>query len=177
MELTVTVNGKTNIYRTLQSCENYETIQGTLNIPQDNAAVSLELHVQAEAEFEVYLDEFALTSTTIPMENLAYFVDCGDHEPSTLADGEKFGLYNSVTDQIYGADPHTGKTWGVYDYLDAQGFKASDSNGAYTKYTQPEHNGGTTDKTSKNDTYRYAHGQDSSQDVCCLLYTSDAADE
>ena len=36
---------------------NYETIQGTLNIPQDNAAVSLELHVQAEAEFEVYLDE------------------------------------------------------------------------------------------------------------------------
>lgn len=166
MELTVTVNGKTNIYRTLQSCENYETIQGTLNIPQDNAAVSLELHVQAEAEFEVYLDEFALTSTTIPMENLAYFVDCGDHEPSTLADGEKFGLYNSVTDQIYGADPHTGKTWGVYDYLDAQGFKASDSNGAYTKYTQPEHNGGTTDKTSKNDTYRYAHGQDSSQDVC-----------
>lgn len=165
MELTVTVNGKTNIYRTLQSYEDYETIQGTLNIPQDNAAVSLELHVQAEAGFEVYLDEFALTSTTIPMENLAYFVDCGDHEPSTLADGEKFGLYNSVTDQIYGADPQTGKMWGVYDYLDVQGFKANNSNGAYTRNTQPEHNGGTADKTSKNDTYRYAAGQDGSAEV------------
>ena len=165
MELTVTVNGKTNIYRTLQSYEDYETIQGTLNIPQDNAAVSLELHVQAEAGFEVYLDEFALTSTTIPMENLAYFVDCGDHEPSTLADGEKFGLYNSVTDQIYGADPQTEKMWGVYDYLDVQGFKANNSNGAYTRNTQPEHNGGTADKTSKNDTYRYAAGQDSSAEV------------
>ena len=47
--------------------------------------------------------------------NLAYFVNCGDYNVSTLPEGEKFGIYNGVTEQIYGLDPVTGKTWGLVD--------------------------------------------------------------
>ena len=31
--------------------------------------------------------------------SLAYFVDCGDFDVSTLSEGDKFGVYNTVTDQ------------------------------------------------------------------------------
>ena len=44
---------------------------------------------------------------------LAYFVDAGDKDPTTINDGEKYGVYNSVTDQVYGVDEGTKKTWGV----------------------------------------------------------------
>ncbi len=48
-------------------------------------------------------------------EKVAYFVDCGDHNTSTLSDGDRFGTYNSVTEQLYGYDPVTGKKWGLID--------------------------------------------------------------
>ena len=35
---------------------------------------------------------------------LLYFVDCGDHDPETLTGKDKLGIYNSVTDQLYGTD-------------------------------------------------------------------------
>ena len=46
---------------------------------------------------------------------LAYFVNCGDYNVATLSDGDLFGIYNGVTEQIYGLDPVTGKTWGIVD--------------------------------------------------------------
>ncbi len=45
----------------------------------------------------------------------AYFVDCGDYTPATAGEGEVFGAYNSVTEQVYGADPQTGYVWGIVD--------------------------------------------------------------
>ena len=48
-------------------------------------------------------------------ERVAYFVDCGDYDVKTLSAGDKFGMYNSVTEQAYGADPVTGRMWGVWD--------------------------------------------------------------
>ena len=45
----------------------------------------------------------------------AYFVDCGDYQPSTVSDGDYLGVYNSVTEQVYGTDPATGKSWGIVD--------------------------------------------------------------
>ena len=47
------------------------------------------------------------------IENLVYFVDCGDHDPVTVTYGDDFGLYNSVTDQMYGVDDKAGYSWGV----------------------------------------------------------------
>lgn len=48
----------------------------------------------------------------------AYFVDCGDWDPNTLSEGDYFGVYNSVTEQVYGADPVTGRMWGIWDDSD-----------------------------------------------------------
>lgn len=46
---------------------------------------------------------------------LYYYVDCGDPTPDTVSEGDALGVYQSVSDQFYGADAVTGKTWGVVD--------------------------------------------------------------
>lgn len=46
---------------------------------------------------------------------LYYMVDCGDRTPDTVSEGDTLGIYQSVTEQFYGADPATGKTWGIVD--------------------------------------------------------------
>lgn len=46
---------------------------------------------------------------------LAYFVNCGDYNVGTLSEGDLFGIYNGVTEQIYDIDPVTGKKWGLVD--------------------------------------------------------------
>lgn len=50
---------------------------------------------------------------------IAYFVDAGDQNPSTVNEGEVLGIYNSVTDQIFGQDSVTGKNWGVNENTEA----------------------------------------------------------
>ena len=45
--------------------------------------------------------------------DLLYFVDAGDYNTSTVADGEKLGILNSKTDQFYGADTKAGYGWGL----------------------------------------------------------------
>ena len=80
----------------------------------------------------------------VQAENLKtyYFVDCGDHDPSTLSEGNELGSLNSVTDQLYGKDAKTGYYWGVAA-LNEQDTKAEpgsaafadpDDKGVYTKY-------------------------------------------
>ena len=94
------------------------------------------LKIDAKAGFEAYVDDFTLTKSDIEGESLAYFVDCGDHDPSTLPDGEVFGLYNTVTDQLFKEDPATGKQWGVIDYLNPEGVNhGGESKGAFTRNT------------------------------------------
>lgn len=48
-------------------------------------------------------------------EKVAYFVDCGDHDVLTVSNGDAFGIYNSVTEQVYKADEITGYRWGIVD--------------------------------------------------------------
>jgi len=97
----------------------------------------------------------------------AYFVDCGDHGPYTLSDDDKLGVFNSVTDQIYGPDRETGMNWGIW--LDKPGMNRADfgiasqvtgSQGVFTRYTWPfEQAGGNTDGIPKNMSCRYAKDQ------------------
>lgn len=50
------------------------------------------------------------------LENhVAYFVDCGDYNVHTVSEGDVLGKYQSVTEQVYGADAVTGKSWGIVD--------------------------------------------------------------
>lgn len=102
-----------------------------------------------------------------------YFVDCGDHDPSTLSEGDAFGSLNSVTDQIYGEDPETGYSWGVLmdeengeKETPGEGSQVSspDDKAVYTNYQKALSNaaGDLTDGKNKADTFRYAHNQSES---------------
>ena len=105
-------------------------------------------------------------------EGIAYFVDCGDHDPSTLSSGDTLGTHSSVTDQIYGSDSKTGYVWGlvlenpneqVLDWHGGSQAQSESDKAVYTTYqralsnTQAE----LADGKSKTETFRYAHGQDS----------------
>ena len=103
-----------------------------------------------------------------------YFVDCGDHDPSTVSSGDMFGTHNSVTDQIYGADSKTGYSWGIVMETDGEenlgwsggsGVRSESDGAVYTTYQRALSNAPTDleDGKSKTETFRYAHGQDSAQ--------------
>lgn len=94
---------------------------------------------------------------------LLYFVDCGDHDPTTLTRQDKFGVNNSVTDQLYGADPETGKNWGVViSEKDTPISPAREGDKAvYTEFQRANQNNDSdvADGKNKKVTYRYAHSQ------------------
>lgn len=97
--------------------------------------------------------------------NLLYFVDCGDHGITTVSGDDKFGTFNTVTDQVYGTDPSTGKLWGVDDPNgnSSNGAGLTNDEGVYTNYTwayQENQVGGVAqDDLDKNTTFRYARNQ------------------
>ncbi len=102
-----------------------------------------------------------------------YFVDCGDHNPATLSEGDKFGNLNSVTDQLYGKDPETGYSWGVlmdeaYGEEETPGegsfVSSPEDKAVYTNYQKALSNAEADllDGKNKEDTFRYAHNQSES---------------
>ena len=101
----------------------------------------------------------------VPDSTLLYFVDCGDHGTSTVTDVDKFGQFNTRTDQIYGEDPGTGMFWGVDDPNgnSSGGAGLLNDEGVYTQYTWAQErdkvDGTAQDNLDKNKTFRYAHGQ------------------
>ncbi len=102
---------------------------------------------------------FAAEDTTDA--GLAYFVDCGDFDTTTLSEGDRFGIYNTVTDQPYGKDPGTGKKWGIVDSISEplkNGTSSSAPKAAYTDNTWPNEwmTGDGVDKTQSS---RYTKNQ------------------
>ncbi len=90
--------------------------------------------------------------------DVAYFVDCGDHNVYTLSDGDSFGVYNSVTEQLYGYDPVTGKKWGFIDDPTDRYSGGSISGAIYTANTWAyEFN--PKDGAPKTETNRYTKNQ------------------
>ncbi len=106
-------------------------------------------------EFIYMLDVTALYTSD---ETIAYFVDCGDYDTTTISDGDSFGVYNSVTEQLYGYDPVTGKKWGLIDDANDQYGGSANNDGLYTAHTWCyEYNDGDgLDKTESN---RYTKNQ------------------
>ena len=104
--------------------------------------------------------------------DVVYFVDCGDHDPSTVNTGEKLGSHNSVTDQVYGADAETGYKWG-FELIDSNDVVIDAPNGPankvvegdkaiYTTYQYARCNeyAQVVDGLDKNQSSRYANNQD-----------------
>lgn len=85
-----------------------------------------------------------------------YFVDCGDYLVDTVSEGDAFGEYNSVTDQFFGADPSTGKQWGIVDEaLDEATSKSFGDSRVITTWTWAyEYNDAATD-VAKEQSNRY----------------------
>ncbi len=91
-----------------------------------------------------------------------YFVDCGDINVNTVAAGESLGLYNSVTEQVYGKDAKTGKKWGIVDTVTdplKNGKVDTMSDAVFTDITWPHENGGWTDDSKATETNRYTKNQ------------------
>ena len=91
--------------------------------------------------------------------NVAYFVDCGDHGPSTVSQGDLFGTHNSVTEQLYGKDPITGYTWGLIDDATDTYNGSSISPGLYTSNTWCYEQNSCEDGLPKEATHRYTKNQ------------------
>ena len=89
---------------------------------------------------------------------IAYYVDCGDHNTSTITGRDKLGLYNCVTEQLYGADEVTGKKWGLIDNAEDQYNGSGKSKGIYTANTWPDE-ANTADGADKSYSFRYTKNQ------------------
>ena len=90
--------------------------------------------------------------------NIAYFVDCGDHDTSTTTGTDKLGYYNSHTEQVYGPDEVTGAEWGIIDDTTDQYNGSSKSKAIYTANTWAyEFN--TADNQDKANSNRYTKNQ------------------
>jgi len=98
-------------------------------------------------------------------QNLAYFVNCGDPNVATLPSGDLFGLYNGVTEQIFGIDPVTGYKWGVVDTVsdplkNGTANHAAMTNTVFTDNTWAfETDSALTDDSSKTASNRYTKNQ------------------
>lgn len=96
---------------------------------------------------------------------LAYYVNCGDFDVTTPGDKEAFGIYNGVTEQVYGKDPVTGKMWGIVDTVsdplkNGTANHAGMVNAVHTDNTWPfETNANITDSSKKALTNRYTKNQ------------------
>ena len=92
-------------------------------------------------------------------QKVAYFVDCGDHGPTTVSDGDLFGTHNSVTEQLYGKDPLTGYTWGLIDDPTDRYNGSPISPGLYTANTWCYEQNSCKDGLPKEGTHRYTKNQ------------------
>ena len=144
------------------------TSQLNLGTEYEESNVRLELDQETEIKLGVrvpfltgklLVDSFNI-ETISPIDSskvdysLEYFVDCGDHNPTTLSSGDRFGVRNSRTDQIYGLDRVTGYMWGV---VDEPSGVAGNTEGAYTMWTCHERE--TGDNLPKTTSFRYARNQ------------------
>ncbi len=96
-------------------------------------------------------------------EAIAYFVDCGDYDPATLSSGDKFGMLNSLTEQVYGADPVTGRMWGVWDETAADTWDGDapvpNSVATNSTWAQENQSPAVSDGANKTLTNRYTKNQ------------------
>lgn len=146
-------NGQTILIENIDIYEKYT--QTTLMVDVKDGTLNIGVSVNAKAGLEVYLDHFALEPAPVD-RSIAYFVNAGDLDPKTINEGDKFGIYNSVTDQFYGPDKLTGMKWGVVD----ESVPSSIYPGYLTgRYTWPAENIGASDNSPKEETYRYAKDQ------------------
>ncbi len=134
------------------------------DMPLDGKETDFELTVYAEDHEtkKTYTLRFITPGEGIRANvdpTLAYFVDCGDHDPKTLSGKDLFGTHNSVTEQLYGKDPVTGYKWGLVDNKNDRYNGSSISAGLYTYNTWCYEQNSCKDGLPKTETNRYTKNQ------------------
>ncbi|MBQ8540872.1 MAG: discoidin domain-containing protein [Clostridia bacterium] len=131
----------------------------TITLSDTWQTYSVRTHAESEINLSLtgtaFVDEFALNKGSVDPEVL-YFVDCGDVDPETINSGDKYGLYNSVTEQFYQEDAVTGYSWGIVDEYVPNETYPHLLTGAETWPYEYD----LADGTDKVITYRYAKDQD-----------------
>ena len=173
---TVTVNLKEDAAEAVVSLEigdkhGYVTINGSVVDESKPKTLSLngkytDFTVVVYAEDHSTSKQYTLTVVTPGEgiranvdESVAYFVDCGDHGPTTVSSGDLFGTHNSVTEQLYGKDPLTGYTWGLIDDPTDTYNGSPISAGLYTSNTWCYEQNSCEDGLPKEGTHRYTKNQ------------------
>ncbi len=149
------------------SASSWEDFEGAIAYAQKVLANEKAPQYQITDAYERLVDA---VEGLVDIANLVYFVDCGDHDPSTLSEGDEFGRNNSSTDRLYGEDSKTGYFWGLV--MEHESEKETPGEGSvatsaedkavYTNYQKALSNSSSDllDGQSKYNTLRYAHGQD-----------------
>jgi hypothetical protein len=147
-----------------------ETDAYTVDLSNTNfVSLAVEVYAEDHETSQTYTieikHEIDITARKDADKTLAYFVDCGDYDVSTLSDGDLFGVLNGVTDQAYGKDPVTGYEWGIVDTVseplkNGTATNAAMTNAVYTDNTWPyETDDSIKDGASKTATNRYTKNQ------------------
>ncbi len=136
----------------------------TLTLPLDGKVTDFELTVYAEDHKtkKTYTLRFIAPGDGIRANvdpELAYFVDCGDHDPSTVSEWDLFGTHNSVTEQLIGKDPVTGYRWGLVDDGNDRYNGSVISAGVYTANTWCFEGNSGKDGLPKTQSNRYTKNQ------------------
>ena len=159
---------------------NYEGKGDTYNvkllIPQDVIEASLKTVQANDTEYSVIdigfsgkdgkdsarVCDFIYMNAVKPVyefdSSVAYFVDCGDQDTTTATGSDKFGLYNCLTEQLYGADEVTGAEWGLIDDATDQYNGSSKGGGLYTANTWCNESA-PADGADKSSSFRYTKNQ------------------
>lgn len=170
--MTVTGDSKeTTIKFGIASAYGYVTVNGEviddkagykLKLTKKNNELAIRVYAEDHQTFTDYTIE-VIKEGEVARENVAqdvtYFVDCGDHNPATLSEGDLFGTHNSVTEQIYGKDEVTGYQWGLVDDPTDKYKGASLSAGLYTSSTWCYEQNAGSDGLDKTKTNRYTKNQ------------------
>ena len=140
----------------IERCAETVNVEGT-----DYDVIDITFSSDNEEESAKICDFVYMTAVNALYEydsSIAYFVDCGDHDTSTVTGRDKLGYYNSVTEKLFGIDEVTGVEWGLLDDETDQYNGSSKSGGLYTANTWCDeyHTQDGQDKTS---TFRYTKNQ------------------
>ncbi len=112
--------------------------------------------ISQDMEVIAYYEKYGEKVEVIRQTDFEYAVNAGDINPATLSEGDSFGLRNGVTDQFYGKDSKTGKSWGVVDTFKEEASLAGWLTG---EKTWPCENDGATDSSPKEKSFRYLRNQ------------------
>ncbi len=158
-------SGNKDVYDVLMTIPQEVRDRCTYNITADGterSVLDVTFSSDIKGETSAKVCDFIYMEAVTPVyeyaNDVAYFVDCGDHNSGTVTGRDKLGMYNSVTEQLYGEDEVSGRKWGLIDDSTDRYNGSSKSGGLYTANTWCDE-ANTADGADKSNSFRYTKNQ------------------